>query len=213
MQAEIIPDGDISHWRSVYEAHGSSAARKDVRATLEDLATINDAECAGAIHAVDTDTECEMLRAVWHCYRQRDADAVIPVVTFDLEKYSAPAIRQIAQLALDHLKVNTGGRPNTRKLDIEFAAWLALEYQKQTGYMPTTITDGSTPFMCFAIGQFSDIGRRSRDMTKILRDGIREAFDRPKKVWRPRWKPRNTKSTDFITDFISVYNTWCGRRK
>lgn len=182
-QGEIIPDGAIAYWQSVYDAHGSFSERRDVRATLNDLATINDAEVKAAIRAIDTATECEMLRGVWHWYRIDSAGA-IPAAAFDLENYGASEIRKFAQIALDHFKATTGGRPNTKKLDVEFAAWLALVYQNQTGTRPTTITGGNTPFMQFAVSQFAAIGRHSRDMTKILREGIRAALDKPKRIYR-----------------------------
>jgi len=182
-QGEIIPDGAIAYWRSVYDAHGSYSERRDIRATLNDLTTINDAEVKAAIRAIDAATECEMLRGVWHWYR-KDSAGVIPAAAFDLENYGASEIREFAQIALEHFKAIAGGRPNTKKLDIEFAAWLALVYQRQTGTKPTTITDGNTPFMKFAVGQFAATGRRSRDMTKILREGIRAALDKPKRIYR-----------------------------
>jgi hypothetical protein len=182
-QGEIIPDGAIAYWQSVYDAHGSYSERRDVRATLNDLATINDAEVKAAIRAIDAATECEMLRGVWHWYR-RDSAGAIPAAAFDLENYGAPEIREFAQVALAHFKASTGGRPNTKKLDVEFAAWLAMEYQRQTGTRPTTITDGNTPFMQFAVSQFAAAGRRSRDLTKILREGIRAALAKPKRIYR-----------------------------
>ena len=175
-QGEIIPDGAIAYWRSVYDAHGSHSERRDVRATLGDLATINDAEVKAAIRAIDAATKCEMERGVW--YR----GGIIPAA-FDLENYGAPEIREFAQIALAHFKTTTGGRPNTKKLDVAFAAWLALEYQRQTGTRPTTITGGSTPFVRFAVGWFAAVGRRSRDITKLLREGIREALNKPKRIY------------------------------
>ena len=175
---EIIPDGAIAHWKSVYDAYGSYSERRDVRATLNDLATINDADVKAAIRAIDTATECEMWRGVWHWYR----GGIIPAA-FDLENYSAPEIREFAQIALAHFKTTTGGRPNTKKLDVAFAAWLALEYHRQTGTKPTTITGGSTPFMRFAVDQFAAVGRRSQDITKLLREGIRAALDKPKRIY------------------------------
>lgn len=180
---EAFPDGVPGYWKSVYEAHSSYSERRDIRATLNDLATLNDAEVMPAIRALDAATECEMWRGVWYWYR-RDSAGVIPAAAFDLENYGAPEIRKFAQVALEHFKANTGGRPNTKKLDVEFAAWLAREYQNQTGTRPTTITDGSTPFMRFAVSQFAAVGRRSRDLTKILREGIRAALDRPKRIYR-----------------------------
>lgn len=182
-QGEIIPDGATAHWQSVYDAHSSCSARRDIRATLNDLATINDAEAKAAICAIDAATEGEMLRGVWYWYR-RDSAGVIPAAAFDLVNYGASEIREFAKLSLVHFKANTGGSPSTKKLDVEFAAWLAMEYQRQTGTRPTTITGGSTPFMRFAVSQFAAIGRRSLDMTKILREGIRAALDKPKRIYR-----------------------------
>jgi len=176
-QGEIIPDGAIAYWKSVYDAHGSYSERRDIRATLNDLATINDAEVKAAIRALDAATEGEMWRG-W--YRR----GIIPAAAFDLENCSAAEIRELAKIAIQHFKTTTGGRPNTRGLDVEFATWLALEYQRKNGIRPTTITDGNTPFMEFAVDHFAAIGRHVRVMTKVLREGIRAALEKPKRIYR-----------------------------
>lgn len=179
MQGEIIPDGAASHWKSIYEMYCDFPARRNIRATLEDLATITDAECVAAIHAIDAQTECELIRALYYLPQQRNFNAAMP----DINNYGAPEIRQMAQQALTIFKVSTGGRLNTKTLDMEFATWLAIEYQKNTGLKPTTITGGSTAFMLFARDYFSAVGRNGKDITKILRYGVREALGKKKRKY------------------------------
>lgn len=207
---ELIPDGYMNHWRSIYQAHGSFSERRDILATLKDLATINDADVESAIRAIDSSTESEMWRGVWYWCRRKKPTGVIPVAAFSLENYGATEIREIAQLAVEHFKLTTGGRPNTKKLDIEFAAFLAQEFLKQNRTRPTTITPASitegknTPFMKFALSHFAEIGRESRDMTKILREGIRKGLNKPKRIYR-QGRARNLQS--------SIYQSWPYRGK
>lgn len=201
---EVFPDCVPGYWKSVYDAHGRHSERRDIRATLNDLATISDAEVEAAILALDSLTECEMVRGVWYWCRRKKPTGVIPNAAFILENYGAPEIREIAQLAIEHFKLTTGGRPNTKKLDVEFAAFLAQEFQKQTGTRPTTITDRDTPFMRFAVSQFAALGRQGREMTKILREGIRKGLNKPKRIYRLD-REKNIQS--------SIYQSWPYRGK
>lgn len=223
----------MPHWQSLYRAHSGAELekesandeiddgvddardddegglrrpirRQDILTTLKDLAAIGDTEVKDAILALDSSTECEMVRGAWYWCRRKKPTGVIPVAAFSLENYGASEIREIAQLAIEHFKLTTGGRPNTKALDIEFAAFLAQEFQNRTGTRPTTITEGSTPFMKFALSRFAALGRQRRDMTKVLREGIQKGLNRPKKAYR-HGRARNLQS--------NIYQSWPYRGK
>lgn len=216
MQGMIIPDGFLGHWQSVYDAHSSGSAQMDIRATLEDFATLNDDDVMAALNAIDSDVSCAMERGVWYWHRQRDAKAVIPVAAFDLENYSAETIRQIAKLAIAHLSSHKGGRTNTRKLDIEFATVLAHRFQETTGERPTTITDGSTTFMKYALAWFAAVGRLNRkkgmphkDMTEILRVGVRTALKKEKRSHqRGKNLTTHTQSSPISPPKQNLWDVW-----
>lgn len=156
----------LQTWRLIFEERRTTPTRKDIRATLQALARISDAEAQRAVHALDANTAAELDAAALTVYLSKQKKpAQVPTRLFDQRAWTASQIRAFAAVALRAFarSESTGGRPRTRQRDIEFARVL-LAYWRHTSRRRLTLTrDADTPFFKFARNMFRRVGRNAAD--------------------------------------------------
>lgn len=169
-------DPDLAELLQTHRAWDDAASwippRADVRATLEKLLSLDEAQQAKAIPLVDTDTASRLATGAMLWYRQRTDE--LPPDWDRVERHEPHVRNEMIRLALDHLnehKVN--GRRSTQQRNIDLAMDLLHYWPKRHGRKPTVFlnADKPSPYLAFVFDCFNRVGRKiSYDaLIKIIR--------------------------------------------